>query len=73
MEVDSLRLDAAHYAQQVQYQLALAAHQARQEMRDPGQTLDGRHALRVLVDRLRQRHLVVVVCEKLEYLCQVLA
>lgn len=62
------RSGPAHLADEVQQQLALRAHQARQQLRDPGQPLDGGHADAVLVHRVRQRVLVVIETQQPKHL-----
>lgn len=48
-----------HLADEVEQRFPLGADQAGEELRDPGQPLDGRHADAVLVHGVRQRVLVV--------------
>lgn len=62
------REDTAHLADEVQQQLALGAHQAGEQLRDPRQPLDGGHADAVLVHGVRQRVLVIIETQKPQHL-----
>uniref|UniRef100_A0A6B0UR73 Putative secreted protein n=1 Tax=Ixodes ricinus TaxID=34613 RepID=A0A6B0UR73_IXORI len=72
-EVDGLRVDSPNLHEQVEQEPALGAHQASEQLRDPGQPLHGRHPRIVLVRRLRQGAPLVVVRQQPQHLCEVLA
>ena len=60
----------SHLANQVQKQLSLGADQTGEQLRDPGQPLDGRHADAVLVHGICQGVLVIVKTQEPQHLRQ---
>ena len=59
--ITCLREHPADGDEEVEDEFALAADEAGEELRNPRQPLDGRHALVVLVHRLGQRVCLVVI------------
>ena len=60
----------SHLANQVQKQLSLGAHQTGEQLRDPGQPLDGGHTDAVLVDGICQSIFVIIKTQKPQHLRQ---